>query len=275
MFLFHKGIPTVAVLQDQQLCFSFTFYLNLNYSSSPGKYHPWRKADPVKADRNPTMCCMWLNVNFNINPPTQWSCCYPGFIRLITRKWKRCYPSPACWGTQLHVSAWSQPYPSSFMTTAKPWEQKTSTPAHRFEMQQLPKQIVTLCFLQLCPFLCKPHDCLAAVEVQCKTPQHLLASVPKTLLSSPSHLLPWCQSKLEHCSELVLSSLCSQPVPRDTFLWVPEASQEEKNLLELPHASQAVLQAKVRSSFLELSVPQFHTLCCGTTWGGKTLTPFI
>lgn len=59
-------------------------------------------------------------------------------------------------------------------------------------------------------------------------PRHLLASVPETLLSSPSRLLTWCQSKLQHCSELVLSGLCSQPVPRDTFLWLPEASQEEK-----------------------------------------------
>jgi len=40
--------------------------------------------------------------------------------------------------------------------------------------------------------------------------------------------LTWRQSKLQRCSELVLSSCRSQPVPRNTFLWLPEASQEEK-----------------------------------------------
>lgn len=122
------------------------------------------------------------------------------------------------------------------MTTAKPWQLEDSTPAHRFETQQLPKQIVTLLSatvplpLQAPSLSCWWGVCNAAA------PHHLLASVPKILPSSPSHLLMWCQSKLQHYSELVLSSLSSQPVPRGTFLWLPDASQEKPSWTPpMPH----------------------------------------
>lgn len=128
------------------------------------------ETDPVKADRKPTMCCMWLNVNFNINPPTQWSCCYPGFIRLIIRKWKRCYPSPACWGTQLHVSAWSQPYPSSFMTTAKPWQQKTALQHTDLRCSSYHNKLWHSAFCSCAPSFARPISVWLMWRVQCSSP---------------------------------------------------------------------------------------------------------
>lgn len=80
------------------------------------------------------------------------------------------------------------------------------------------------------------------LRVQAAAPQQLLASVAETLPPSPSPT--WRQSKLQHCSELVLSSLRSQPVPRDTFLWLPEASREEKPSWAPPHPSQAVYRQR-------------------------------
>lgn len=221
------------------------------------------------------MCCMWLNVNFNINPPTQWSCCYPEFIRLIIRKWKCCYPSPACWGTQLHVSAWSQPYPSSFMTTAKPWHQKNhhsstqiwDVAVTKTNCDTLLSAAVPLP-LQVPSLSCRCGGCNPAA------PQRLLASVPETLPSSPSPTLMWCRSKLQHCSELVLSSLCSQPVPRDTFLRLPEVSQKEKPSWAPPMPPKLFYRQRSDHNFFFYLFPSF-TLSLVAWLGGGNPTPFI
>lgn len=114
------------------------------------------------------------------------------------------------------------------------------------------------CFLQLCSFLLQaPSLSCWCGECNAAAPQHLLASVPETLPSSPSPTLTWCQSKLQHCSELVLSSLCSQPVPRDTFLRLPEVSQKEKPSWALPMPPKLFYRQRSDHHFFFCLFPSF------------------
>lgn len=219
------------------------------------------------------MRSMWLNVNFNINPPTQWSCCYPGFIRLIIRKWKRCYPSPACWGTQLHVSAWSQPYPSSFMTTAKPWQQKPALQHTDLRCSSYQNKLWHSAFCSCAPPFASLITVLLMWRVQCSSP-----TVPACLCTQNSAFLSLSPPDVESASCSTALNLFYPVCVASLFLEIHSCGclelHRRKNLLELPPASQAVLQAKVRSSFLELSVLQFHTLSCGTIRGGKNPDTF-
>lgn len=114
------------------------------------------------------------------------------------------------------------------------------------------------------------HSALLFSRVRAMAPQQLRASVAETLPPSPP--LTWRQSKLQHCPELVLSSLCSQPVPRDTFLWLPEASQEEKPSWAPPRPAKLFI-VKGQIIFSSVACSQFHTISCGMAQAKKNQKP--